>query len=95
MKKNSLDELEELNLITFTDIKKNNESESMGMNTESNKSEIDADKLKFMIDSSLIGLFGIFDTNKIKYSLKKSNTFNTNNTNSTNGFILKTYKKYI
>ena len=66
--KDSISELQELQLIIFTD--------SIILNI---------DELKFLIDSSLIRLFGTLAATKIKYSIKKDQNLN---------FILKTFKKY-
>jgi hypothetical protein len=44
----------------------------------------DENELKLMIDSSIYGMFGILEANKIKYSIKKEDNMK---------YILKTYEK--
>jgi hypothetical protein len=47
-----------------------------------NSKILNLDELKFLIDSSLISLFGMLEANKIKYSLKTDENLN---------FVLRTY----
>jgi hypothetical protein len=54
-------------------------------NKESKK--FDENDLKLMIDSSIYGMFGILEANKLKYSINKEKDDNTK-------YIIKTYEKY-
>ena len=46
---------------------------------------IDEEELKYMIDSSIYGVFGVLEANKIKYSVKSEGKCK---------YVLKTYEKY-
>jgi hypothetical protein len=46
--------------------------------------KFDENDLKLMIDSSIYGMFGILEANKLKYSIKKEDNMK---------YILKTYEK--
>lgn len=71
-KVNNLNNLKQITLMAYHD------------NTERKK--FDENDLKLMIDSSIYGMFGILEANKLKYSINKEKEDSTK-------FILKTYEK--
>lgn len=69
---NNLNNLKQITLMAYHD------------NTE--RKIFDENDLKLMIDSSIYGMFGILEANKLKYSINKEKEDSTK-------FILKTYEK--
>jgi len=51
---------------------------------ENNKTELDEENFRILLDSSIYGMFGILEANKIKYSVKREGSMR---------FTLKTYDK--
>jgi hypothetical protein len=67
----SKNELKQISIVLYTEENKN-------------KKIFTSNELKFVIDSSIIGLFGVLQANKMKYIIKRDENFN---------FTIKAYEK--
>lgn len=66
--------LEQINIFAYAENMKDNSTK-----------QFTTDEFKFLIDSSIFGLFGVLEANKIKYFLKKEDL--------NSKFLIKTYEK--